>query len=130
MKHFSLWSGLLLALTLIDISIADAGVATCVIEIQDVIKGNNYTLEHRFFFEKGHEKGAQRKHFETPGNDYVCTLAFFELKNGTMLSCEYKKDMGWTYFQSDRSVLKDDPVTNNLSFRHKSSQIYIKTRCE
>lgn len=52
----------------------------------------------------------------------------FVMGDGTMLSCEYKKDMGHTFFQSDRSTLKDENIANHLAFRHKSAQIYIKTK--
>ena len=106
-----------------------ADSATCKIEIEDVHQGTTYKIEHKFTFKK-HGDG-QRKHFEVPGNDYACTLAFFELNNGTMLSCEYKKGFpGHTFFQSDRSVLKDKVVTNNLSFRHKTAHIFLETKCE
>ena len=115
-----------LLLTLYSTSWADSAI--CKIEIEDVNKGTTYNLEHKFAFKKGGD--AQRKHFETPGNDYTCTLAFFDLNHGTMLSCEYKNDLAQTFFQSDRSVLKDIIVINNLSFRHNKAFIYIKTKCE
>jgi hypothetical protein len=57
-------------------------------------------------------------------------LAFFELQHGTMLSCEFRGDMGHTFFQSDRSVLSESVVTNNLSFRHQSAFIVLTTICE
>jgi len=107
-------------------SLADS--ATCRIGIEDVNKGTSYELQQRFTFKKGGD--AQRKHFETPGNDYSCTLAFFELGTGTMVSCEYKRDIGHTFFQSDRSALKDSSGSNNLSFRHGSAFLVIKTKCE
>ncbi len=109
-------------------NLAWAGSATCNIQIEDVNKATKYSIEHEFIYEP--EGRAQRKHFEIPGNDYLCTLMFHELNNGTMLSCEYRNDGGLTFFQSDRTVLKDKDVTNNLSFRHKSAFISIKTKCE
>lgn len=120
--------GCFLFLTLTSFPQAWADTATCKIKIQDVNKGSTYTLEQKFDFKK--DGVAQRKNFETPGNDYACTLAFFELKKGTMLSCGYKKDAGQTFFQSDRSVLDDDIVTNNLTFRHQAAFIVLETRCE
>ncbi len=105
-----------------------AGSATCIIEIEDVNKASNYALAQTFNFKK--DGAGQRKHFELPGNDYNCTLAFFELGKGTMLSCEYKNDMGHTFFQSDRSALKDSSVSNTLSFRHKSAFIVVTTLCK
>ncbi len=105
-----------------------ANTAECIIEIEDTRKGSTYTLKHKFSLRKEHD-AVQRKYFEIPGNDYLCTLAFFGMKNGTMLSCEYKYDKGHTFFQSDRSVLPDENMANNLSFRHKSAYIYIKTKC-
>ena len=105
-----------------------ANNAMCTIEIEDVNQGSTYTLEHKFQFEKGGV--AQRKVFEVPGNDYVCTLAFFDLNTGTMISCEYKNDIGHTFFQSDRSILHDEIPANNLTFRHKSAFIVVKSKCE
>lgn len=126
MLHMLGWLLSFLSLTISSVSWADT--ATCKIKIEDVNKGSTYKLEHKFTFKKGGD--AQRKHFETPGNDYACTLAFFELEKGTMLSCEYKTDMGHTFFQSDRSVLSDSIVTNNLSFRHGSAFLSLETKCE
>lgn len=125
MPHM-LWLLSFLSLTISSVSWADT--ATCKIKIEDVNKGSTYQLEQRFTFKKGGD--AQRKYFETPGNDYACTLAFFELEKGTMLSCEYKADMGHTFFQSDRSALSDSIVTNNLSFRHESAFLSLATKCE
>jgi hypothetical protein len=105
-----------------------AETATCRIEIEDVNKGSTYELQQGFTFKEGGD--AQRKHFETPGNDYACTLAFFELGMGTMVSCEYKRDMGQTFFQSDRSTLKNASGANNLAFRHVAASLVIKTKCE
>jgi hypothetical protein len=105
-----------------------ADKARCEIRIEDVKKGNTYTLEHAFEFERGSTR-AQRKHFDTPGSDYTCTLAFFDLERGTMLSCELKTDRGTTFVQSDRTLLNDREITNNLSFRNRSTFLVIKTRC-
>lgn len=105
-----------------------AGNATCKIKIEDVNKGVTYTLEQAFDYVK--DGAARIREFDTPKNEYACRLAFFDLMNGTMLSCEYKKDMGQTFFQSDRSSLKEASASNNLTFRHKSSFINIKTVCE
>jgi len=109
------------------VSFADK--AECIIEITDFGKGINvYTIKHTFIFTKG--ASAQRKDFELPGNnDHFCTLTFWELKNGTMLSCEYKDDRGLTFFKSDRSILQDENADNHLAFRHKSAHFYIKTKC-
>ena len=121
---------ILVALLLASVAVAGDGAATCTIEIDDNVSGTIYKIKHRFRPYKEDQIGAERKHFKLPGSDYVCTLAYFGRNSGTMLSCEYK-DAGWTFFQSDRSVLPDTPpIANNLSFRHKSSQIYIKTKCE
>jgi hypothetical protein len=109
-------------------SVSLAETATCRIEIEDVNKGSTYKVQQRFTFQKGGD--AQRKHFETPGNDYACTLAFFELGMGTMISCEHKRDAGQTFFQSDRSALKDISGVNNLAFRHGAAFLVITTKCE
>ena len=101
--------------------------AECSISI-DTLSDSVYTIKHKFLYEK--DGRAQRKFFKIPGHDdYRCTLAFWELKNGTMLSCEYMRDAGHTFSQSDRSTLQDVNTDNNLSFRHKSAQVYIKTKC-
>lgn len=121
-------AGCLLFLAVTWPSFASTGIATCEIEIEDVYKGSTYRLEQKFDFKRGGV--AQVKHFDTPDNDYACRLVFFELKKGSMISCEYKKDNGHTFFQSDRSVLEDEMVTNNLAFRHQSTFIILKTRCK
>jgi len=108
--------------------VALADLAKCSIQIEDFRSGSTYTMNHNFRFEKGTES-VQKKDFEIPGNDYLCTLAFFGMKKGTKVSCEYKYDKGHTFFQSDRSVLHDENMANNLSFRHKSAHISIKTKC-
>lgn len=126
MKPLAFGTFLLVALTSSSLAWADS--IACSIRIEDVNKATAYTLTQTFELKSdGH---AQRKHFETPGNDYSCTLAFFELGKGTMLSCEYKADGGHTFFQSDRSSLADNAVTNILSFRHKSAFIVLQTVCK
>jgi hypothetical protein len=106
-----------------------AVIAECSISIDDN-SGSIHTIKHKFYPKNKNDWAAQRKHFKIPGHDdYSCTLAFYKLKEGTMLSCEYLKDMGHTFFQSDRSTLQDENTDNNLSFRHRSAQIYIKTKC-
>ena len=119
---------LLLALLLLTATSARADSATCQIKINDVNKDTNYSIEQKFTFKKGGD--AQRKHFETPGNDYDCTIVFFELNKGTMLSCAYKKDLGQTFFQSDRSTLNDKFSTNSLTFRHGSAFLVLDVKCE
>lgn len=118
--------------TILILSIAPkswADEATCKILIEDnKAQLNNrlgaFTLEHTF-----HNEG--RKHFDLPGSNYSCTLAFYSLKQGTMISCGYNKDGGVTFFQSDRTAVKEGKVlVNNLSFRHNSAQFYIHTTCE
>lgn len=102
--------------------------ATCTIEIEDNDDLYSvYKLEYKFIFESGGP--AQRRHFAIPGHDYTCTLAFFDLSSGTMISCEYTVDLGETFFQSDRSVVSETNIKNNLSFRHNGAQIYLTTEC-
>lgn len=104
--------------------------ANCVIKIEDVNKKTSYKVEQSFNNKYEEDKGAQKKGFDIPGGDYDCTLAFFNLKTGTMLSCGYKKDAGETFFQSDRSALKEANSVNNLTFRHKSTFVSIKSTCK
>lgn len=108
-------------------SFAFAGVATCKVKIHDVNKGTRYSVEENFTFDS--TSSAQRKNFEVPGNDYKCTFAFFDLTSGTMIACEYKKDNGITFFQSDRSALKELPKSNRLTFRHESAFISLDASC-
>ncbi len=108
---------------------AQADTALCKIEIEDINKGSTkYTVEQKFSFTS--DGPANRKFFETPGNDYKCTLAFFDLKTGTMLSCGYLKDAERTFFQSDRSGVKESPANNMLSFRHNKAFISLKAHCK
>lgn len=100
----------------------------CNVEIEDVSTGVKYNIEHNPKPEG--VLGVDKFSFETPGNDYTCILSFFGLGNGSALACEYKGDMGYTFFMSDRSLLDENPVKNNLSFRHKDALIVIKTVCD
>lgn len=103
-----------------------SSAATCKIKIEDVNKRNTYTLEEKF--DEG--PAGRRKKFDAPGNDYECTLMFFSLKSGTMISCDFKKDGGKTFFQSDRSAIDEKNPRNKLSFRHGSSFISLDVSCE
>ncbi len=104
-----------------------AGVTVkCRIDIEDVNNGEKYSLEESVI----ESEASTIIDFEIPGNDFACRLAFFDLKSGSALSCEYKQDGGHTFFMSDRSILEDAVVTNKLTFRHKSSFINIGTICE
>lgn len=104
-----------------------AETAECSISI-DNQSDSVYTIKHKFRYEK--DGATQWKKFKIPGhNEYRCNLAFTGLGNGTMLSCVDLRDMGHTFFQSDRSILQDANTDNNLSFRHESAQVFIKTKC-
>ncbi len=118
---------LLFILPLFVAPIARAEAALCKIAIEDVHKGATKTIAHQFTLKK--KDTAERRHFEVANGDYTCQLAFFGLKSGSMISCEYKGDMGQTFFQSDRSGLTENGATNNLAFRHKGAFISIKTNC-
>jgi hypothetical protein len=105
-----------------------AASVMCNIEIEDVSKGVKYNVQHKP--KLSGELDVDKFGFDVPGSDYRCWFTFFGLGNGSAIACEYNKDMGYTFFQSDRSVMKESPVKNNLSFRHKGSFIGIKTVCE
>lgn len=111
-----------------------AGIANCTVEIEDVafeVKSKStskQTLEFTFQFSPGGE--AQRKHFELAGGKYLCTLAFFDLDTGTSLSCERTDDSGYTYFQSDRSGIKEHSARNNLVFRDRDSHFVLNGVCK
>lgn len=104
-----------------------ADTAKCVVKIEDVNRRTEYKVEQSFAFNPGSE--AQRKHFALPGSAVSCTLAFFDLKTGTMLSCELD-ELGHHFVQSDRSALKEDLPRNNLSFRFKSSFYVLESSCK
>jgi hypothetical protein len=109
-------------------SIVNAGTAKCTINIWDLIKDNKYTMNVKF--EYGTGDAPSLKKFDTPGNDYECKLVFHKIGYGTMISCAYKKDGGHTFFMSDRTLQKnEDDTANNLTFRHKSSHVQIKSSC-
>lgn len=103
-----------------------ADAALCNIEIEDVNTGTKYTVEQNFTFKPSSD--AQRKHFKLPGSNYSCTLAFFNLESGTMLSCELD-ELGHNFVQSDRSVIREKLAKNNLSFRYKSSFYVLVSIC-
>ena len=104
-----------------------ADTSKCSVEIQDINSGTKYTIEQVFHFETG--DSAQRKNFDLPDGQYTCTLAFFDMKSGTMLSCENKSDMGQSFVQSDRSAIEENTAINNLSFRNKDNFYSISSTC-
>ena len=108
-------------------SLAWADTANCTIEIENVNAGSKSKVEHSFTFKSGSE--AQRKHFALPGSKFSCTLAFFDLTSGTMLSCQLD-ELGHTFVQSDRSVIGEVSAKNNLSFRYKSSFYVLQSYCK
>ena len=101
--------------------------AICEIEIEDVVSATTYSVEHSF--ESGIGFAAQRKHFDLPGSKIRCTLAFFNLDSGTMISCELD-ELGHHFVQSDRSVLDEQNPRNYLSFRYQSHFYVLKSSCQ
>ncbi len=104
-----------------------AGTAKCNIEIEDVNAGTKHTVEQKFAFKSGSD--AQRKHFKLPGSDFSCSLAFFDLESGTMLSCQLD-ELGHNFVQSDRSAVDEKLPKNNLSFRYKASFYVLESICK
>ena len=117
--------GLLLAAS---INYASAETAKCTINIWDLNENTKYIITQNFDYKIGGV--SQTKEFKLPGVDYTCFLYFHDLDSGTSIACEYNADIGHTYFSSDRTILKEDHVSNNLRFRHKSAHIEIKTKCK
>ena len=115
-------------------SSAFADSARCKIEIENVTaetqskSAAKQIIDFAFEFTPG--AGAQRKHFDLPGGQYLCALAFFDLDSGTSLSCEKKKDSGHTYVQSDRSGIREHTARNNLIFRDGSSHFVLDATCK
>lgn len=113
---------------------AFADTTRCKVEIENVTaevqsKGAaKQIVEFAFEFTQG--AGAQRKHFDLPGGQYLCTLAFFDLDSGTSLSCEKKKDSGHTYVQSDRSGIREHSARNNLVFGDGASHFVLDATCK
>jgi hypothetical protein len=122
MKKFTL---IFLLLAFAPLSWADT--AKCNIVIEDVNAGTKYNIEQKFTFKPGAD--AQRKHFKLPGSNYSCTLAFFDLESGTMLSCQFD-ELGHNFVQSDRSVIDEKHSKNNLSFRNKASFYVLESICK
>jgi len=109
-------------------SISWAETAKCTIEIEDINSGSKYTVEQNFHLKTG--TTTQKKHFALPGSQYSCTLAFFDLRSGTMLSCEDNRDMGHSFIQSDRSTLVEGRAKNNLTFRNKDYFFSLSAHCK
>ncbi len=105
-----------------------ADTAVCTIVIQEVNAGTKQTIEHTFIFKPGAHEG-QRKHFTLTDRPYLCTLAFFNLNSGTMLSCQFD-ELGHNFVQSDRSVINEAHARNNLRFRYKSSFYVLESVCK
>ena len=108
------------------LSLADTAV--CTVEIQEVTSGVKQKIEHTFIF-KPSSNEAQRKQFELRDNSFTCTLAFFNLNSGTMLSCEFD-ELGHNFVQSDRSVINEKHSKNNLSFRYKTVFYVLESACK
>lgn len=115
-------------------SISFAATAVCTIEIEDINASvKNKALEkiivkEAFNFEPGGAK--QTKFFNLPDGIFLCRLDFFDLNTGTSLSCEKKKDHGYSYMQSDQSGNKLKMNRNNLTFRDKNSHFVINAICK
>lgn len=108
------------------LSLADT--AMCTVEIQEVTSGVKQKIEHAFTFKPGSNE-AQRKQFELRDKSFTCTLAFFNLNNGTMLSCEFD-ELGHNFVQSDRSAINENRSKNNLSFRYKAVFYVLESSCK
>lgn len=127
------WLPVAVALAVLSSS-AFADSARCKIEIENVTaeakskSAAKQIVDFAFEFTPG--AGAQRKHFDLPGGQYLCTLAFFDLDTGTSLSCEKKKDSGHTYVQSDRSGIRERSARNNLVFRDGASHFVLDATCK
>jgi len=123
-----------LPLAIVISSSAFADTARCTIEIEDVTaevqskSAAKQIVEFAFELTPGAE--AQRKHFDLPDKQYLCTLAFFDLNSGTSLSCERKKGFGHTYVQSDRSGIREHFARNNLVFRDGASHFVLDATCK
>ena len=91
--------------------------ATCEITVENVRGGLPSTKSHTF--NKGE---SNRHHFPLEDSPYICTLAYFAGKKiGTMLGCAKGSIYGDTFYQSDRSMIKESNPRNNLNFRHEES---------
>lgn len=108
-------------------SLAWAGTTSCTIKIEDVNAGSKSKVEYSFTLKSDSE--TQRKHFVLPGSKFSCTLAFFDLESGTMLSCKLD-ELGHHFVQSDRSAIGEESAKNNLSFRYKSSFYVLQSYCK
>ena len=73
-------------------------------------------------------KDGERHHWRVEKTEIVCTLAYFGLKSGTMVSCQFDP-IGLAFVQSDRTVIRESPI-NNISFRFDGNQVYIETVCK
>ncbi len=110
---------------------SNAGTAKCIIDIWDLSENTTYKVEYNFKFKDDGNNLSQMKEFKLPGSDYTCLLYFHDLNHGTSIACEYDKDLGQTYFLSDRTGSGDEKViNNNLRFRHKSAHIRLDSVCQ
>ena len=100
--------------------------AKCSIDIEDG-KGTHYEINEEFEFAAG--VAGDRKTFKLPGSDIECNFVFFDKKTGTALACELD-EIGQNYVQSDRSLISETEIYNNLTFRYNSKLFTIKTYCK
>ena len=115
-------------------SISFAAKAVCTIEIEDINASvKNKTIEKSIVkedFNYEPDGAKQTKFFNLPDDRYLCRLDFFDLNTGTSLSCEKKKDQGYSYMQSDQSGNKSKMNRNNLIFRDGNSHFVINAICK
>ncbi|NRA61831.1 MAG: hypothetical protein HRU25_13150 [Psychrobium sp.] len=110
-----------------------ADEVTCTIEIEDINASSKGTgkvtskVTESFILKPFPNAltDMQQINFKLPGNQYLCTLAFLDLKKGSSLSCQNK----YSYVQSDQSGFKVDRSENNLTFRNSDSHFSLNALC-
>jgi hypothetical protein len=98
---------------------------SCIVEIEDVA-GKVVKVSHVF---GSPDSTNDRFHFKTPSKHYVCTLVVRDWTSGSMLSCDLGADRFYTFFQSDRTAVNEEPRVNKLAFRHQKDSYYLTANC-
>lgn len=102
--------------------------ARCDVVVADLRTGSKTLSQETFYWSSNTEVSEYRRYFALPGvTDGVCNLAFFP-ENGTSVACEMDAG-GLHYVQSDRSVFKEFPNRNQLTFRLGGVHLAIEVTC-
>jgi hypothetical protein len=99
--------------------------SSCSIDYLDLKSNIKKTLQYNL-----KDSAAGTRKIFMLNKTYKCYFTYFDSYGGTSISCAYIPDMEQTYFQSDRSSIRENKPKNNLVFKHMNNSFQIKTMCK